>query len=76
MSVDKTHGSPYDRGSADAYYRRSRDPHYYDHQAIRHTELDDEQQSDYELGYSEQISSGNFKDYNPWVGDETEEEQD
>ena len=24
-----SHGSPYDRGSADAYYRRARDPHWY-----------------------------------------------
>ena len=23
------HGGPYDRGSADAYYRRPFDPHYY-----------------------------------------------
>lgn len=23
------HGSPYDRGSADAYYGRQRDPHWY-----------------------------------------------
>jgi hypothetical protein len=23
------HGSPYDRGSADSWYRRARQPHYY-----------------------------------------------
>lgn len=27
--VDRTHGSPWDRGSADSYYGRPRDPHYY-----------------------------------------------
>lgn len=26
---DKTHGGPYDRGSADAYYGRVKDPHKY-----------------------------------------------
>ena len=25
---DTTHGSPFDRGSADSYYHRPRDPHY------------------------------------------------
>ena len=33
MSIELTplpaHGSPADRGSADAYYQRPRDPHYY-----------------------------------------------
>ena len=27
--VDRTHGSPWDRGSADSYYHRPRNPHYY-----------------------------------------------
>lgn len=27
--VDRSHGSPWDRGSADSYYSRPRDPHYY-----------------------------------------------
>jgi hypothetical protein len=26
---DQRHGGPYDRGSADAYYRRGYDPHYF-----------------------------------------------
>jgi hypothetical protein len=29
MSYDMRHGGPYDRGSADSYYRRSPEPHYY-----------------------------------------------
>lgn len=28
-TYDQRYGSPYDRGSLDAYYWRSRDPHYY-----------------------------------------------
>lgn len=27
LTVNKTHGSPYDRGRADSYYGRSRYPH-------------------------------------------------
>ena len=26
---DKVHGGPFDRGSADSYYGRPRDPHYW-----------------------------------------------
>ena len=29
LDYDKRHGGPYDRGSADAYYHRSYEPHYY-----------------------------------------------
>jgi hypothetical protein len=29
MQIDKRHGGPYDRGSADSYYGRGRKPHYY-----------------------------------------------
>lgn len=28
-NVDKRHGGPYDRGSADAYYGRIWEPHFY-----------------------------------------------
>ena len=27
--TEHVHGGPYDRGSADSYYGRGRDPHYY-----------------------------------------------
>ena len=27
MEINKRHGGPYDRGSADSYYHRGRDPH-------------------------------------------------
>jgi hypothetical protein len=27
--METRHGSPYDRGSADSYYRRAYNPHYY-----------------------------------------------
>jgi hypothetical protein len=28
-NYDQRHGGPFDRGSADSYYGRGRDPHYY-----------------------------------------------
>ena len=29
IKYDMSHGSPYDRGSADAWYSRKQDPHWY-----------------------------------------------
>lgn len=29
VGYDQRHGGPYDRGSADAYYHRSYEPHYF-----------------------------------------------
>ena len=29
VGYDQRHGGPYDRGSADAYYHRAYEPHYY-----------------------------------------------
>jgi hypothetical protein len=29
VAYDATHGSPFDRGSADSYYHRAQDPHWY-----------------------------------------------
>ena len=28
IQIDTRHGGPYDRGSADSYYRRPRNPHF------------------------------------------------
>lgn len=32
VGYDQRHGGPYDRGSADAYYHRPFEPHYYRHE--------------------------------------------
>ena len=29
MEINRRHGGPYDRGSADSYYRRPPRPHYF-----------------------------------------------
>ena len=50
----KEHGSPYDLGSADAYYRRP---------ISISKEFTKEQEMQYLEGYWEQESSGDFKDY-------------
>jgi len=58
MSYDKRNGSPYDRGSADSYYQRGYNPHYYvggTYQSER-VELEDmtpQQIVEYSKGYSD-----------------------
>lgn len=63
---DTRHGSAYDRGSADAYYRRSFDPHYYlgatgSSPKITQEFMTEEQIDAYAAGYNEQVESGDFK---------------
>jgi hypothetical protein len=60
---ERTHGCPYDRGSADAYYGREPKPHYWTNGNGRNGgtvyELTYEQQEAYAQGYFNQDS---FKD--------------
>jgi hypothetical protein len=66
MTMNKLHGSPYDRGSADAYYRRPIRPHYCpsgNNQGIEDCDLTKEQEMEYLKGYWDQQKSGDFKDY-------------
>lgn len=65
---DKRHGSPYDRGSADAYYRRPHNPHYfvagtYMSDKVETLGMGEDEIEAYTAGYNEQIESGEFKDY-------------
>ena len=65
---DTRHGGAYDRGSADAYYRRSYDPHYFqgDTHASNRVELADmtaDEITAYTAGYRDQEESGDFKDW-------------
>jgi len=64
--MNKEHGSPYDRGGADAYYRRPINPHYCpsgNNQGIEVHDLTQEQEREYLMGYWDQQKSGDFKDY-------------
>jgi hypothetical protein len=66
MSVNKRHGGPYDRGSADSYYRRGRNPHYYKGDTARSElvlALTKQELAEYNLGYDENEASNNFKDW-------------
>ena len=65
---DTRHGGAYDRGSADAYYRRSYDPHYFlgDTYSSDRVELKDmtaDEITAYTAGYRDQEESGDFKDW-------------
>ena len=65
--MNKGHGSPYDRGSADAYYRRAIKPHYYPNQDVGFSEpvydVTKEQEMEYLKGYWDQQRDGDVKDY-------------
>ena len=57
------HGSLYDRGSADSYYGRSKNPHWYPEgtgRGERITDLTEEELIEYNLGYDENTD---FKDW-------------
>lgn len=63
----KYHGGPYDRGSADAYYQRAFDPHYWTDgtfggQRIK-IEKDTPEYEAYRAGYQDQVNSGEFKEW-------------
>lgn len=60
------HGSPYDRGRADSYYRRPRSPHFYPegtYNGPEVTDLTEAQRADYNRGYDWNQVYGDFKDY-------------
>ena len=66
MKYDESHGSPYDRGSADSYYNRARIPHYYPHGSYNGdpvTDLTPEQLAAYNAGYDENEDSDNHKQW-------------
>ena len=60
------HGSLYDRGGADSYYRRPMRPHYYPEGSYNGeavTDLTDEEIAVYMQGYFDNEKSGDFKDW-------------
>jgi hypothetical protein len=57
------HGSLYDRGSADSYYGRSKNPHWYPEgtgHGTKVTDLTEEEIIEYNLGFDE---NDDFKDW-------------
>jgi hypothetical protein len=65
---DERHGGPYDRGSADSYYRRGFKPHYfvgdtYTSEEVLQEQMTPEEIEAYTAGYEDNERDGNFKDY-------------
>ena len=64
---DKRHGGPYDRGSADAWYRRGFRPHYYEGNTYITKEIlikkGTTEYDAYEAGYKDQVATGECKNW-------------
>ena len=65
---NKRHGSPYDRGAADSYYGRGKNPHYYlgaTYSSPRVDALDMtvKELKEYHAGYENNEKEGSFKDW-------------
>ena len=78
------HGGPYDRGSADSYYRRGRNPHYYEgrtllSERVEEKDMTEEEIAQYNHGYFQNEKERNFKDYGfdyEPMEEKTEEEEE
>lgn len=60
------HGGLFDRGSADSYYRRPRDPHYYlegSYNGPKITDLNKAEIAAYMAGYDYNEQHGDFKNW-------------
>lgn len=62
------HGDPYDRGSADSYYRRGRQPHYYPNGTyvpprIDKSDMTPEQIAEYHKGYDNNERDFHWKEW-------------
>ncbi len=62
------HGSPYDRGSADSYYGRPRDPHYWPQGTYNGTRVEARSMTPdeivaYHAGYDDNEAEDNKKDW-------------
>ena len=63
---DKRHGGCFDRGSADSWYRRGIDPHYYvgdtgSSDRVEKAEMTEAEIEDYKAGYDENEAEGSHK---------------
>ena len=66
--IDTRHGGPYDRGSADSYYRRGRTPHYYlgDTKAsgrVSYKDMTPDEVEAYNAGYDDNEENGDYKEW-------------
>lgn len=68
MEYETRHGGPYDRGSADSYYRRGFDPHFYEGATYQSTRIEKEQMTEeeiiaYKAGYDDNEELGSYKEW-------------
>ena len=66
--VGRQHGSPFDRGGADSYYRRGYNPHWwpdgtYKGERVEVWYMSAEQIEEYKKGYLENEERQDFKDW-------------
>ena len=64
--MNREHGSPYDRGGADSYYGRQRDPHkggVGGGSGPRVETLTPDELAEYHLGYDDNERNGDKKDW-------------
>ena len=67
MICDERHGGPYDRGTADSYYGRGYNPHYFVGDSYNSPRVDLEQMTAFEIvaytaGFRDNELANNFKD--------------
>lgn len=68
VEYNARHGGPFDRGSADSWYDRPKDPHYFTGATYSSTRLDrvdmsDKEIADYFAGYEYNELHGGKKDW-------------
>ncbi len=68
IEINRGHGSPYDRGSADCYYQRRFDPHWYPsgtYRGYRVTKdaMSQQEIDEYRAGFDAAYEAGDFKDW-------------
>jgi hypothetical protein len=67
MICDERHGGPYDRGTADSYYQRDYNPHYfvgdsYNSPRIEMAQMTADEIIAYTAGFKDNELANNFKD--------------
>jgi len=68
QKYDERHGGPYDRGSADSWYSRPRNPHWYPEgtyrgNVIEKSDMTKEEIKAYHAGYDENEINGGHKEW-------------
>ena len=68
VEYNTRHGGPYDRGSADSYYGRPFNPHFYVGATMQSPRVElacmtAEEIAAYTAGYRDNEDAGNFKDW-------------